>query len=268
MSRIGLFFVCLVFLLDTGCGISNSNSFSHQLVISCSTQLLPLVEALASDFQRKTQIRVVVKGTLGQESSLIRQELSDLVVTYESLGNSGFEEQVIGYDQTVVIGHTDNPVNKVTQTELRRIFAGETSNWSELEGGENLAIQVFSREPGSGARRSFESRFLKSGDTVSLRALNVNSNPEMKAAIASIKGGIGYLSIGALSQSVQEIQVLDDQTREPLTSAKSTIFLTWRIDDEDAASEKFRAYLRDSPDALRILSDEGYLPAEQNSPTN
>lgn len=47
----------------------------------------------------------------------------------------------------------------LTQDQIRRIYRGDVTNWSEV-GGENLPIRLISRNPGSGTRAAFQRRVL------------------------------------------------------------------------------------------------------------
>src|SRR6185295_20060474 len=61
----------------------------------------------------------------------------------------------IGQDGIAIIVHPDNSAIGLTTEQLRRIYLGHVTNWNEV-GGADEAIQVFSREEGSGTRAEFE----------------------------------------------------------------------------------------------------------------
>ena len=58
----------------------------------------------------------------------------------------------------------DNPVSGLTTQQLRDIYAGKITNWSEV-GGPDLAIQVVNRDEASGTREAF--RTIVMGDASS-----------------------------------------------------------------------------------------------------
>jgi phosphate transport system substrate-binding protein len=256
----------VVFLLTCtllfGCGkmVGSDNPFT----ITSSTQLLPLSEALASEFQVHNKKPISVKGSLGRETELLEQNLSDLVITNQGLtgeqGNNRFTEKIIAYDKTVVICHLRTKVTNLSQSDLLKIFQGKIINWSQL-GGPNIPIQILSRETGSAIRLSFDKQFLGStngtrSDT-SLNALIVNSNPEMRSAVANIPGSIGYLSVGALNSSVQELKIINlhgATVESPLLK----IYLIYKTNNTKPELKDFADFLM-SVRAESIIKDEGYL---------
>ncbi len=66
------------------------------------------------------------------------------------------EMKVYGYDGLVFIGNEENPVQNLSADQLRAIYRGEITNWSEL-GGVNADIVVYYRNDQSGSQRLFES---------------------------------------------------------------------------------------------------------------
>ncbi|HMK36185.1 MAG TPA: PstS family phosphate ABC transporter substrate-binding protein [Desulfomonilaceae bacterium] len=51
------------------------------------------------------------------------------------------EEKIVGWGGIVILAHPSNPLNELTVDQVRKIFTGETSNWSQV-GGPNEAIAV------------------------------------------------------------------------------------------------------------------------------
>lgn len=48
---------------------------------------------------------------------------------------------IIGYDAIGVVVHKDNPIKQLSMEQLKNIFAGKITNWSEV-GGKNAPIEV------------------------------------------------------------------------------------------------------------------------------
>jgi len=88
---------------------------------------------------------------------------SDLLLVYEAaedtkalLEEQGVELEItpIGLDALVFIVNEQNPVQTVTQDQLRQVYTGQITNWKEL-GGEDLPIKAFQRDPTSGSQSLF-----------------------------------------------------------------------------------------------------------------
>ena len=95
--------------------------------------------------------------------SLARGE-SDILLVYEAaqdtkavLDEIGTELEItpIGLDALVFIVNEQNPVQTMTQEQLRDVYTGQITNWAEL-GGEDLAITAFQRDPTSGSQSLFK----------------------------------------------------------------------------------------------------------------
>ncbi len=67
----------------------------------------------------------------------------------------------IGLEGFVFFVNDENPVDSLTTDEIRRMYSGEVTNWSEV-GGANRLINPVTRLEGSGSQTSFE-KFM--GDT-------------------------------------------------------------------------------------------------------
>ncbi len=59
------------------------------------------------------------------------------------------------HDAFVFITHADNPVENLTVEQVRKIYTGEITNWSDL-GGPDAKIDAFQREPNSGSQTAME----------------------------------------------------------------------------------------------------------------
>lgn len=80
---------------------------------------------------------------------------------YAAENGTTFEYTQIGYEAFVFFVHKDSPINSLTTEQIRAIYSGEITNWSEL-GGKNEKIVAFQRNEGSGSQ-SMMLRFM--GDT-------------------------------------------------------------------------------------------------------
>ena len=69
-----------------------------------------------------------------------------------------FEYTQIGTEAFVFFVHKDNPVENLTTEQIKRIYAGEITNWKQV-GGKNEKIAAFQRNKGSGSQSMLE-RFM------------------------------------------------------------------------------------------------------------
>lgn len=116
----------------------------------------------------------------------------------------------IGYDALAIIVNPRNPLRNLSLSQVRSIFTGHVTNWSEV-GGQNLPITVYSRPEGSGTRQFFTRQVLNEAGITPSAAVKVR-NPDMASAVAGNLGGIAYLPFSE-SQGSTVIAVGDGNDR-------------------------------------------------------
>lgn len=72
-----------------------------------------------------------------------------------------FEYTQIGWEAFVFFVHKDNPIDSLTADQIRGIYSGEITNWSQV-GGNDEEIVPFQRDEGSGSQ-SMMLRFMTMG---------------------------------------------------------------------------------------------------------
>lgn len=95
-----------------------------------------------------------------------------LIIAYEApesvkeeLAQSGnaLDQKAIGRDALVFIVNEDNPVQSLTQQQLKDIYAGKITNWKDV-GGEDLDIVAFQRGEDSGSQTLFQKLLIQGGE--------------------------------------------------------------------------------------------------------
>jgi phosphate transport system substrate-binding protein len=98
-------------------------------------------------------------------------------------------------DSFVFITRSDNPVDNLTLEQIRKIYSGEITNWSEL-GGVDLPIKAYQRERNSGSQSGME-QLVMQGTPMSepINAPIVDTMEGLINAVAEYQNGlasIGY----------------------------------------------------------------------------
>jgi len=88
----------------------------------------------------------------------------------------------------------------LSKEQLQNIYAGKITQWKDL-GGEDRAINIYTRDESSGTREVFWEKALNKGE-ISGKANVVASNGAMKSGVANDPYAIGYMSVGYLDGSV------------------------------------------------------------------
>lgn len=112
---------------------------------------------------------------------------------------------IIADDAIALIVHPLNLSDSLDITEIKSIFAGEITNWSEV-GGKARKIHVVAREEGSGTRGAFD-EIIMGATEVTPGAIVQDSNGAVREIIAGDPSAIGYLSLGVVDKRVKAVAI-------------------------------------------------------------
>ncbi|MBP7216877.1 MAG: PstS family phosphate ABC transporter substrate-binding protein [Candidatus Omnitrophica bacterium] len=127
----------------------------------------------------------------------------------------------VGLDGLAVVVHPQNPVAKLTETQLADIFCGKIKNWKEL-GGADQQIVILSREVNSGTHVYFKEHVLRHNDPASQKefapgALMLSSSQAIADEVAGNPSAIGYYGMGYISPKQKPVAVAKDATSAYIT---------------------------------------------------
>lgn len=220
MKKFGaLLLACVLSFSLVGCGnndggsdaaASGSGDVSGTVALNGSTSMEKLVNGLKEgivetypNLQLEPQftgssagVEAVTNGTadIGDVSRALTDE--------EKAG--GLVENIVALDGIAVVTDTANTATNLTTQQLKDIYTGKITNWSEV-GGADQNIVVIGRESGSGTRDAFE-EILDIADQCQL-AQTLNETGAVAAHVQSTPGAIGYISLDALNDKVKALQL-------------------------------------------------------------
>ncbi|MBV0903714.1 substrate-binding domain-containing protein [Haloarcula salina] len=144
-----------------------------------------------------TGVEKVMNGQLdlGNSSGNVEDELPDRD-SYDD-----FIDHVIAVDgQPLVVSQeiADAGVEKITGQQLKDLYKGRLTNWSEL-GGPDKEIQVLGRVKGSGTRTSFVSNVFGNPEEDTTVANRYGQNQRLAQAIAQADNAISYLALAFIN---------------------------------------------------------------------
>lgn len=103
-----------------------------------------------------TNTRGAYKAIVDKEADIVFcVKPSDEQLKYAKDNNVELEFIPIGYEAFVFIVNKDNPINSLTQDQIRKIYSGEFTKWSSV-GGDNTYIDALQRNKGSGSQSAME----------------------------------------------------------------------------------------------------------------
>lgn len=184
----------------------------YTIEVGGSTSVTPLMELLAKDYEKaKPNIKVNINGTgsgdgIKNAGVLYQIGMSSRELTPAEQG-TGLKEITIAIDGIAVIVNSANPVSNLTVEEIRNIYTGAITDWSQVSGGARQGrIAVVSREEGSGTRGAFEELVGFQGKLLA-GANESTSTGAIKAGIAQNPDAIGYISLGSVDNTIKAVSV-------------------------------------------------------------
>ena len=110
----------------------------------------------------------------------------------------------VALDGIAIIVNKDSKVADLTVDQLKQMFTGEITNWSEV-GGDDGEIVLIGREAGSGTRDGFES-IVDVKDSCKY-AQELTATGAVISAVEANPLAIGYASLSAVGETVKMVTV-------------------------------------------------------------
>ncbi|MBE9174302.1 phosphate ABC transporter substrate-binding protein [Synechocystis salina LEGE 06155] len=138
-----------------------------RVIIDGSTTMVNINEALKNQFQQTFPGTVVQTDAQGTDKGVVSLILGKVDVAASSRPltpqeqSQGLAAVPVTSDAIAVMVGKQNPFNQsLTLAQLRDIFTGQISNWSEV-GGPDSTIQVINRPSESGTQQTFAAQVLQ-----------------------------------------------------------------------------------------------------------
>jgi phosphate transport system substrate-binding protein len=194
-------------------GLFGGGEKIETLTIQGSTTVLPIAQKAAERYMDlHSHVNILVSGggsSVGVKSA--GEGTADIGMASRELKNeekNGYPNLnpiVVARDGIAMIVHSSNTVSRLTVEEVKGIYDGTYTNWSEL-GGEDMDIVVVGRDSASGTREFFWSEVMHKGDFVDTM-LEKNSNGAVKQTVAQTPGAIGYVGLGYIDATVKAMEI-------------------------------------------------------------
>jgi phosphate transport system substrate-binding protein len=192
-------------------GSQGSGPGPYTVTIAGSTSVSPLMELLTADYAKvRSNVKFNISATgSGDGIKAVPAETAEIGMSSRELSpaetGTGIDEHLIAIDGIAVIVNSNNPVSGLSLEQIRDIYTGAFTDWSQV-GGKPGKIAVVSREPGSGTRGAFE-EIVKFQDKLVMGAIEFDGTGAVKAEISRNADAIGYISLGSVDKSVKPLSV-------------------------------------------------------------
>ena len=171
----------------------------------------------------------------------------------------------VALDGIAIIVNKDSKVADLTVDQLKQMFTGEITNWSEV-GGDDGEIVLIGREAGSGTRDGFES-IVDVKDSCKY-AQELTATGAVISAVEANPLAIGYASLSAVGDTVAMVTVEGVECSEDTVKDGSYkiqrpfVFVT---NKSVALSEQAQAFVdfATSKDAADLIRTAGAVPVNE-----
>lgn len=270
--------IMLVISLIAGCGansnsstITNStSSLTGTITESGSTTVQPLAEKLAASFMSlNSGVKVVIQGggsAVGIKAA--NDGTVDIGAASRELtkDDPALVKHILAKDGIAIIVNASNPVNGLSKSQVRDIFSGVITNWSQV-GGPDKEIHVAAREEGSGTRTAFQEMVMgkdASGNNINIvkNAILQSSSGAILQVVKSDSQAISFDSFGYVDSSVKAMAV--DGVAATSDNAKNGIYPVVRplyFLTKNQPTGLVKAFIEycTGTEAQKIISGEGYI---------
>ncbi len=255
-------------------GSSETANLSGSITAVGSTALQPLVEAAAEQFMESyPDVQITVQGGgSGQGITQISQgavQIGDSDVFAEEKLDNPDDASKLKDNQVCVVGmgpvvNPDVDIDNISMADLKKIFMGEATNWSEV-GGSDQEIVVINRASGSGTRATFESAVL-GGDKVpdSFKPQEQDSSGTVVSMVGQTPGAISYLAFSYFTDSIKSLSV--DGVKPEESNVETNDWKIWAYEhmytaaDPDEATQAFIDYMFSDDVQGSLVESTGYIP--------
>ena len=195
---------------DNGADSQGSSKISGTVSTDGSTSMEKVIGALGESFKEQNAGVTFTYNPTGSGSGItaVSEGRCDIGLSSRALKDdekaSGLKETILAYDGIAIIVNPQSKVEDLTVEQIKKIYTGEITNWSEV-GGADGEIVLIGREAGSGTRDGFES-ITDTKDKCKYRQ-ELTSTGDVITTVAQNPNAIGYASLASVKDTVKALKV-------------------------------------------------------------
>ena len=254
-----------------------------------STACIPLMAQIMADTtgadltEAQSAISVSTTAYAWENMGVYDSDLAQLLIVYEApdyvkdeIAQAGtqLEQKAIGRDALVFIVNEDNPVQSLTQDQLREIYAGHITNWKDV-GGDDTPIVAFQRGEDSGSQTLFQNLLIQDGELMEapteLAPASMGGLVDSIASYNNSANAIGFSVYYYIDQMYSQpglrLLAVEDVTPSNDTIASQKYPLCndfYAVIRASAAADSPERQVYDwlsTEDGVRCIEKAGYVPA-------
>ena len=252
-------------------GTTASADLSGTVATNGSTSMEEVIGALSEQFMKDNPNVTVTYDATGSGTGIeaVSNGTCDIGLSSRKLKDeetsNGLVATTVALDGIAIIVNADNPISDLSVDQIASIFKGETTNWSEIDGGSDGEISCIGREAGSGTRDGFE-EITGTTDACKL-SQELTSTGAVIEAVKNSTNAIGYASFSAVEgqDGIKAITVGGVEcTEENISDGSYVIQRPFNLVTKDgtALSAEAQAFFdfATSSDAADLIKGAGAVP--------
>ena len=233
----------------------------------------PLISAFRS-LNPETDVELTSLGSSSGIADLL-EESCDIAVSSRTLDEAEqrmarskdieLKSAIAGYYGLAVVVNAENPLKDLSDSAVRDVFVGKTTNWLQL-GGADLPIEVLVRDASGGSHLGFRELALNNRP-YSDSARGLSSHADLAAAVAANPNAIGYVemnltaSAGLHPVSINGVPPNDVTVQKGLYPFVQPTWLYARAKSTNAAIERFIQFARSNA-GQDVVKSIGFVPVD------
>ncbi|HMK54934.1 MAG TPA: phosphate ABC transporter substrate-binding protein [Methanobacteriaceae archaeon] len=261
--------IIVVLIVIVGAYLAFAGGGGQKVTIVGSTSVQPVAEKLAEAYMKEhPNVKITVQGGGSAVGLKSAQDGTANIGTYSSKlsanNSAGITQYQIAKDGIVVVVNNANSISDLSKDQVKSIFGGNSTDWSNV-GGNSGKITVVTREEGSGTRDAFISLIMggKNGTNITGSAIVQSSTEAIKQAVKGDPNAIGYISLADLNGDVKALKIggitPSEQTVKDGTYVVQRPFIFLTKGDAKGATKDFIDWVL-SPAGQAIVQKAGAVP--------
>ncbi len=176
----------------------SAQAADNRLTLTGASTIAPLAAEIAKRFEQQNPgVRVDVQtGGSSRGVADARSGLADIGMASRSLkaDEKDLTPHTLAMDGVGVILHSSNPLQTLTDDQIKAIYRGQIKNWKDV-GGKDQAITVVNKAEGRSTLELFLHYTGLKNSEIKAQVV-IGDNQQGIKSVAANPGAIGYVSIG------------------------------------------------------------------------
>jgi phosphate transport system substrate-binding protein len=240
----------------------NAQEVSIQKVSEFETNVIGTIDGT------EKRIAISTQGS-GQGLDDARNQKADIAMLSGGVDNVSSDMRLsnIALDGIAILVNKSNRVKELKKSQVRDIFEGKITNWSQL-GGQDGIIKTYARSTKSGTFEAFKQMVLEQNANLSNNTTIFDDSKKLVSAIENDENGIGFSSfssigatnaLGLSDEGTAELypSVFTIQTEDYLLTRR--LYLAHALTNSNALTQRFLEFCTADDKGQKVVAETGFV---------